>query len=361
MHITMNMPCVSIIIPCYNMGRYVEVCLDSVCRQSLGNIEAICIDDGSTDATGQILDRYQEKDGRIKVFHQPNRGVAAARNKGLEMATGRFIAFLDPDDFYPEDGTLELLYTKAVENGALICGGSFSDYNNETGKMRLHYAGDYEGYAFLREGFVTYRDYQFDFGYHRFLYDRAFLEENGIVFPLYIRFQDPPFFVRAMIAAERFYAIPNVVYRYRKGIQVSATAWPEPKLHDMMRGYLDDLTLSAQHGLEKLHGLTVRRFEEDSVMIPVLNSVQRGNETTKALLQSFSDGICPALLKKCGMHCPKGGYTLRHYKELDRPAALSRVLSKFRRVKSLIAMAVKDCFRNGPVHTVRVVVEKLTF
>ena len=357
----MSMPCVSVIIPCYNMELYVEACLDSLCGQTLGNIEAICIDDGSTDNTGVILDRYQERDARVRVFHQPNRGVAAARNKGLEVATGQFIAFLDPDDFYPNAGTLELLYSKAVENNALICGGSFSDYNNDTGRIRTYYAGDYAHYAFQKEGFVDYRDYQFDFGYHRFLYDRAFLERNGLVFPLYIRFQDPPFFVRAMIAAERFYAVPDVVYRYRKGIQVSATKWPEPKLHDMMRGYLDDLVLSSEHDLEQLHALTIRRFEEDSVMIPVLNSLKNGNETTARLLRQFSDSVSEPLLRRSGVRVPKDGYVLRHYKELNRPETLFKLLSRVKRIRTLVAVTWRDCLTYGPVHTVHAVIEKFTF
>ena len=356
----MNTPCVSVIIPCYNMELYVEACLDSLLSQTLTNIEAICIDDGSTDRTGAILDRYQQQDPRIIVVHQPNR-VAAARNKGLELAAGQFIAFLDPDDFYPNDATLALLYSKATQNGALICGGSFSNYNNETGKIRTYFTGDYAQYAMHKEGFVDYRDYQFDFGYQRFLFDRKFLAENDLVFPLYIRFQDPPFFVRAMIAAERFYAVADVVYRYRKGIQVSAATWPEPKLHDMMRGYRDVLILSRDHGLEQLHALTIRRFEEDSVCIPVMNSLNRGSEITAALLREFRDGVSVPLLRQSGMRIPsQGTYTLRHYREARQPALLAGCIARLRRVKTGLSVLVRDCIARGPVHTLHVIVEKLT-
>lgn len=357
----MEIPYISLIIPCYNMEQYLGECLESVCNQTLKNIEAICIDDGSKDNTGAILDEYSQKDARIRVWHQPNKGVAAARNKGLEMARGEFIAFLDPDDFYPETTTLELLYRKAKDNGAQICGGSFSNYNNESGKVRTYFTGDYAQYAFLKEGFVDYRDYQFDFGYHRFLYERQLLEEHDLKFPLLIRFQDPPFFVRAMLAAGRFYAIPQVVYRYRKGIQVSAVTWPEPKLHDMMRGYLEDLTLSAEHGLEKLHALTIRRFEEDSVFIPVMNSLRQGSEITAQLLKEFSDRVSVPLLRKSGMWIrPEKTYTLRHYKELRRPQALSKGIAKVNRVKTGIRVVVEDVLNYGPVHTLHVIAEKLS-
>lgn len=358
----MSAPCVSVIIPCYNMELYVEECLDSLCNQSLREIEAICIDDGSTDKTGEILDRYQKQDPRIKVVHQSNRGVAAARNRGLEIATGEFIAFLDPDDFYPNSETMALLYSKAIENGALICGGSFSNYNNANGKIRTYFGGDYAKYSFYKEGFVNYRDYQFDFGYHRFLYRREFLAENNLRFPLYIRFQDPPFFIRAMIAAEKFYAIPDVVYRYRKGIQVSATTWPEPKLHDMMRGYLDDLIISREHQLAQLHALTIRRFEEDSVFIPVMNSLKNGNETTAELLRNFNDAVSVSLLRESGLSIPENEpYMLRHYKELARTVAPSKLSAYINRVKGLISLTLQDCATYGFAHTVRVIIERLTF
>ena len=350
----MNKPCVSVIIPCYNMERYVEECLDSLCAQTIGNFEAVCIDDGSVDSTGEILDRYRDKDARIIVHHQPNMGVAAARNKGLELAGGRYIAFLDPDDFYPNEGTLELLYRKAEEHGALVCGGSFSNYKNETGTVRTCFAGDYAKYTFHREGFVDYRDYQFDFGYHRFLYDREFLRKHGLEFPLYIRFQDPPFFVRAMIAAERFYAIPDVVYRYRTGIQVSAAVWAEPKLHDMMRGYRDELLISAEHGLERLHALTVRRFEEESVFRPVMNSLQRGSETTALLLREIAEAIDDSLLRKSGVYIPKGKtYKLRHERESGKPEKTVRMLARYEKLRAAASAAVRDALEYGPAHTLR--------
>ncbi len=95
----MNTPKVSIIIPCYNMENYLKDCLDSVLQQTLCNIEIICVDDGSTDSTPELLENYQSQDARIRVFHQKNQGVAVSRNNGIAYATGEFIAFMDPDDF----------------------------------------------------------------------------------------------------------------------------------------------------------------------------------------------------------------------------------------------------------------------
>ena len=92
-------PLISIIVPVYNVEDYIEECLESLVKQTYKNLEIILIDDGSTDNSGEICDDYVLKDTRIKCFHQINQGVGAARNKGLEVAEGELIGFVDPDDY----------------------------------------------------------------------------------------------------------------------------------------------------------------------------------------------------------------------------------------------------------------------
>lgn len=91
-------PLVSIIIPVYNVERYIKACLESLCEQTYQEIEIIAIDDGSTDLSGDICDKIAKKDSRVSVFHLPNRGVAKARNYGIEIAKGEYFAFADSDD-----------------------------------------------------------------------------------------------------------------------------------------------------------------------------------------------------------------------------------------------------------------------
>lgn len=109
----------SIIIPVYNVAPYLRTCLDSVRAQTLGDWEAICVDDGSTDGSGVILDEYAARDSRFRVFHQENVGVSEARQRGLEAVRGTYFGFVDPDDWIDPDmyGTL----IRAAEEGGADC------------------------------------------------------------------------------------------------------------------------------------------------------------------------------------------------------------------------------------------------
>lgn len=94
-----NKPIVSVIIPCYNVEKYLDRCMDSVVNQSYGNLEIILVDDGSPDSSGQMCDDWAKKDKRVKVVHKANGGLGFARNSGLEHATGEYVAFIDSDDY----------------------------------------------------------------------------------------------------------------------------------------------------------------------------------------------------------------------------------------------------------------------
>ena len=112
-----NTPAISVIIPVYNAEKYLLRCLDSIAGQTFGDFEALCVDDGSTDASADILDAYARKDSRFKILHQPNGGPGSARNLGLEHAAGEWLAFADADDvLHPK--MYEILAGAAEEKGA---------------------------------------------------------------------------------------------------------------------------------------------------------------------------------------------------------------------------------------------------
>lgn len=109
-------PLITVIVPVYNVEKYLRRCLDSIIGQTYQNLEILCIDDGSTDSSGEICDQYAAQDKRIKVFHQENQGLSAARNKGLDAATGEYIAFVDSDDYIVADMYEKMMHAILLHN-----------------------------------------------------------------------------------------------------------------------------------------------------------------------------------------------------------------------------------------------------
>ena len=112
-------PLVSVIVPVYNTSKYLRQCLDSIQAQTLKEIEIICVDDGSTDNSMEILLEKELEDSRICILQQKNRGGGAARNLGMSIAKGKYLSFLDSDDFF-EPTMLEEAYTAAEKHNADI-------------------------------------------------------------------------------------------------------------------------------------------------------------------------------------------------------------------------------------------------
>lgn len=125
-----HMEKISVIIPVYNDEKYLAQCLDSVLRQTYSNIEIILVDDGSTDSTPELCEKYREKYANIRILHKKNGGVGSSRNAGLEMATGEYILFVDHDDLLSETH-IEELYKLLKKNDADIAVGNFNRFIEE--------------------------------------------------------------------------------------------------------------------------------------------------------------------------------------------------------------------------------------
>ena len=117
------MPKISIIVPVYNVEKYLEKCVRSILAQTFTDFELILVDDGSPDSSGAMCDQFAEQDQRVKVIHKENGGLSDARNAGIEIATGEYLGFVDSDDYIADD-MYELLYTNIVKEDAdlSICG-----------------------------------------------------------------------------------------------------------------------------------------------------------------------------------------------------------------------------------------------
>ncbi|WP_372519739.1 glycosyltransferase family 2 protein [Candidatus Ruminimicrobiellum ovillum] len=215
---------VSIIIPVYNVEQYLRQCLDSVVNQTLKDIEIICIDDGSSDSSLEILHEYSSKDSRIKIITQQHEGAGAARNKGLAVANGKYLSFLDSDDFFETD-MLEQLYncSEKYNTDIVICksntfdNGNIKEQNNIKDKLlpnkEVFSSLDIPKYAF-----------QFHMGWcWDKLYKTSFIKEKGICFQNIRRHNDAFFAHISMINAERIYVLNKRLVYYRKNRNASIT------------------------------------------------------------------------------------------------------------------------------------------
>lgn len=283
---------VSVIIPVYNVEKYLEECLDSCLKQTLKEIEIICINDGSTDKTVQILEIYAKHHRNICVINQENLGAGSARNKGIEIAEGEFIAFMDADDRYPNNGVLELLYSKAIEQNVKICGGSLCNINSNTNFLEL---SKEKGRFFEQDVKMRYSEYQFAYFFTRFIYKKDLLLQNGVKFPMYRHFEDPPFLVQAMIAAKEFYALKEKVYAYRNTDKIVCYTSSET-ISGIANGILDILRLSKLEKLEVLHADMIEYFK-NSILLYAYNSIYNGNREINSLLRKIVDETDEELLQ----------------------------------------------------------------
>ncbi len=119
---------ISIIVPVYQAKEYIRKCIDSVLRQTYDNLEIILVDDGSSDGSGEICDRYQQSDSRIQVIHQANGGLVSARQAGIAAASGAYIGFADADDWMEPNMYQKLYDTAAAENADIVAESFFDDY-----------------------------------------------------------------------------------------------------------------------------------------------------------------------------------------------------------------------------------------
>lgn len=204
---------ISIVIPVYNAENYLADCLDSVCRQTLTDIEILCVNDGSADASTEILRQYAEIDKRIRVMEQPNKGVSAARNAALLLACGRYVWFIDADDTIESDAC-RLLFEKAEESGADM--------------VLLYYRDDGEDKRPAWSKITA--DDKISFNGKRILFNypaawnalrRAdFLRKNHISFPEGISSAEDHFLHwQSVVLAKKIAVVPERLYYYRRHTQ----------------------------------------------------------------------------------------------------------------------------------------------
>lgn len=211
-----NKPLISILVPCYNVEAYLRQCMDSIIRQTYTNLEIICLDDGSTDRTPEILKEYEKKDSRTRVISKPNSGYGATMNIGLKAASGKYIGIVESDD-YIEPKMYEILCDAAEKDNLDIVRCRFIERNVIKSKDKVN------TFSYVKDNGRVFRptDVPSSFAMKPSIwagmYNREFLERNGIRFleTPGASYQDTAFAFKALATAQRVRMLPDVLHNYR--------------------------------------------------------------------------------------------------------------------------------------------------
>ena len=199
----------SIVVPVYNVEQYLEQCLESLQVQDFDNFEIICVNDGSTDRSREILTEWESKIPQMRVIDRENGGLSAARNTGLKAATGNYLVFVDSDDWV-ESNMLNTIAT-AIDNEDMVC---FACRKNDSGKNDTLPFEQNDGWSYYNRHALEARIVPFVCVWQR-CYRKQFLLDNSLWFREGILHEDNEFTPRACLKAKSIKVIPDVLYNYR--------------------------------------------------------------------------------------------------------------------------------------------------
>ena len=305
----MEQPKISIIIPVYNSEKYLKTCLESVCSQTYPDIEIICVNDGSTDNSLDIINSYAKKDDRIVVITQKNSGVSCSRNVGLKNATGEWISFVDSDD-----------YVSCGMCQGLICALDSSDFDI------YMFNGVLMPEIFPSEG-VVLQKFFYDTNWHikesnlynfkdcknpfygnlsasNKIYKKSFLSSNGIKFKEKITFEDQLFTINAMICAKDIYIDNRILYYYVQH-KTSTMHILKSNAFDIFEIMSDVRNLLVEHDLYEYEKYVFlqHKYNVYNYIFSLADSSVRPKfyETAKQnLIEEFGHGYSKSIVRKMG-------------------------------------------------------------
>lgn len=268
----MGNPKVSIIVPIYNVEKYLDRCMESLLNQTLKDIEIIMVDDGSPDNCPKMCDEYAKKDKRVKVIHKKNGGLGFARNSGLDIATGEYVAFVDSDDFTDTDA-YRCLYETAKERGADVVYAGFHSQQSDLSETTF-FTLDKEWVgkdilSFLGE--MLYNDKpqeeNISMSMWNAIYRRSVIENNHIRFKSEreVLSEDAVFHMSLLPLCKKVVCIPKIFYHYcYNGESLTNSGFKTSKIESSQKLYETLIGISDSYKIAELKERIALLFENYS-------------------------------------------------------------------------------------------------
>lgn len=286
----MSNPKISIVIPCYNVEKFLRQCLDSVVNQTLKDIEIICVNDGSTDSTGDIINEYAENDSRFVAIHKENGGYGKGMNSGMNIATGKYFMIVESDDFIMPD-SCEILYKTAEQFGADIVRSDYFDLSARSGKDSLTIKQMNKDFSYYYRPICPNEELEvYSFVMHNWtgIYNRDFIEKYHIRYNETpgASYQDNGFFFQVFSQAKKLVYIPRPCYCYRIDN-------PGSSIHDKSKVY----TMSEEYAFIRRFLASHPEFEKTVMPAFYARLFRAHYQTFKRIDPEFRPQYCELMRK----------------------------------------------------------------
>ncbi len=341
---------ISVIVPVYNAENYLQETIDCIFNQTYKNFELILVDDGSTDASGQICDKVAKQHRRANVYHNQNQGPARTRNFGIEKAKGTYIAFIDADDLISPD-YLEQLIAGYEQDGVdlVLCG--YERFASETGAtISTHIIGKpatevYESNRDLARLFTTPRTSLSGVSIWAKLYRRSIMMEKNIRFPLDVDYEeDCCFNVQYYRHVRKAFVVNRSMYRYRQSTVSLSKVYKETTFGNLVNGYNERVKFISEfdHPKNLLDGVNVVFLV---VLMGNFKKIETSSMTRKQKLAAYKNVLSFQETKDVVNSCALSKVNLTRQLTLacreDDPKKVARILRNWRKKDKYVAWKTK--------------------
>lgn len=275
----MDKPLISVIVPVYNVEKYLHRCIDSLLGQTYPNLEIVLVDDGSPDHCGKICDEYAKKNKNIKVLHQKNQGLSAARNNGVKISSGEYISFVDSDDFMPMNSISHLYEALKKDQASLAVGNMMFVFEGDMVDELQVNAGELRTACYNTEEALWRMCYGKGFGVSSWakLYSRNLVVENP--YPVGMLYEDLALTYKIVAQCEKVVELKEIVYFYfqRENSIVHCSIQPK-HLEDGLKAANEELEFMKMNYPAVVPAALYRRCQKIMQYIPALLNKTKQNE-----------------------------------------------------------------------------------